>query len=116
MSIFSTIIIFSLLITPSIHANEILTSEESNLIDFSYPSHGCGEKTKKPIKVARFKTFEDVNDYNSAIVDYNIKVASYNKEIKKYKLCINQYIKNGNNDIDIIKSALKKALKNARDK
>ena len=114
MSKFRTIIIFSLLITPSIHANETLTNEESNLIAFSYPSHNCGEKIQKPKKVARLETFEDVDDYNSAIVEYNIKVAIYNKEIKIYKSCINQYITNGNNDIDKIKKVLNKALKEAR--
>lgn len=94
----------------------LLADEKSNLIDFSYPSHDCGEKIKKPKKVAPLKSFEDIDDYNSAIVTYNIKVAEYNEVIKEYKSCINQYIKNGNHDIKTIKESLKSALKEARAK
>jgi len=51
-----------------------------------------------------------------AIAEYNIKVSTYNKKIKIYKLCINQYIKNGNHDINFIRQHLNKALKEARTK
>lgn len=88
----------------------------SNLKEFNYPTHNCGEKIKTPKKVKKFKTYEGVNEYNSAIVEYNIKVSNYNKKIKTYKYCINQYIKNGNSDIDKIKKTLKEALKEARAK
>lgn len=87
---------------------------ESNLEDFTYPPHSCGEKIKKPIKPAKLSEHDDVETYNAAITEYNIKVTDYNKEIKTYKTCINQYIKNGNNDIDIIKKRLHNALKEAR--
>ena len=110
------IINLSLLIISTSLADEISIKENSNLTDFTYPSHSCGEKIKKPGKVARFKTFEDIDDYNAAIVEYNIEVSEYNKEIKTYKSCINQYIKNGNNDISIIKETLNSALKEARAK
>ena len=110
------IITLSFTITSQLLADEMLQGEESNLINFSYPSHNCGAKIKKPQKVARFKSFEDVDDYNSAIVEYNIEVAEYNKDIKKYKSCINQYIKNGNHDINTIKESLNSALKEARAK
>lgn len=89
---------------------------ESNLDDFNYPSHSCGEKVKKPKKPARLSSFKDVDEYNSAIVEYNINVTAYNKEIKSYKSCINQYINNGNHDINIIRKILNTALKEARAK
>ena len=96
----------------------ILTSQslaaESNLDDFTYPSHNCGEKIKKPQKPAALSKHDDVEIYNAAIANYNIEVTNYNKEIKNYKTCINQYIKNGNNDINQIKTMLQKALKEAR--
>jgi hypothetical protein len=116
MTKFLFIISLSLSISIPLHADETSSSEDSNLTDFNYPSHNCGKKIKKPKKVARFKSFEDVNHYNSAIVEYNINVASYNKKIKIYKSCINQYIESGNNDIDVIKKRLNKALKEARSK
>ena len=110
------IITLSFFITSPLLADKILQDEESNLVDFNYPSHDCGEKIKKPKKVTAFKSFEDADDYNSAVVEYNIEVAEYNKDIKKYKSCINQYIKNGNHDINIIKESLNSALKEARAK
>ena len=89
-------------------------SSESNLDNFTYPSHECGEKVKIPNKPARLSTFENADDYNSAIIEYNIQVADYNKNIKNYKSCINQYIQNGNHDINIIRKKLNEALKDAR--
>lgn len=109
-------ITLSLSITSPLLADETLQDEESNLINFSYPLHDCGEKIKKPKKVATIKSFEKVDDYNSAVVQYNIEVSEYNKDIKEYKSCINQYIKNGNHDINIIKESLNSALKEARAK
>ncbi len=87
---------------------------QSNLDNFSYPAHHCGEKIKKPQKPALLSGNIDVEKYNSAIVDYNIEVSKYNKKIKNYKTCINQYIKKGNNDINKIKTMLNNALKEAR--
>ena len=110
------IITLSLSITSSALADKTLQDGDSNLVNFNYPSHTCGAKVKKPKKVARFKSFEDVDDYNSAVIKYNIEVAEYNKEIKIYKSCINKYIKNGNHDIKIIKERLNSALKEARAK
>ena len=91
-------------------------ASESNLDNFTYPSHECGEKIKNPKKPARLSTFEDVDDYNNVIVEYNIQISDYNKKIKSYKSCINQYIQNGNHDINIIRKKLNKALKEARTK
>lgn len=91
-------------------------ANESNLDSFNYPSHNCGHKVKKPKKPARLASFEDVDEYNSAIVRYNIEVTTYNKEIKTYKSCINQYIQNGNHDINSIRKTLNAALKDARAK
>lgn len=59
-------------------------------------------------------SYEDVDDYNTAVVEYNLEVADYNKTIKTYKLYIDQYIQNGNHDINIIRKELNKALKEAR--
>ena len=110
------IITLSLIINSTFLADEKFSATGSNLTNFSYPHHTCGEKIKKPKKVAAFKSFEDIDEYNSAVVEYNIEVAEYNKEIKKYKSCVNQYIKNGNHDIYIIKKSLNSALKEARAK
>ena len=97
-------------------AEDSIESKVSNLTNFSYPPHSCGEKIKRPKKVAQFKTFKDVNNYNSAIVEYNIQAANYNKKINTYKSCINRYIKKGNNDISLIRNTLNRALKDARAK
>ena len=110
------IITLSLIINSTFLADEKYSTKGSNLIDFNYPPHTCGEKIKKPKKVAPFKSFENIDEYNSAVVEYNIEVAEYNKEIKEYKSCINQYIKDGNHDINIIKESLNSALKEARAK
>ena len=91
-------------------------ANESNLDNFNYPSHNCGDKVKKPKKPARTASFEHIDKYNSAIAEYNIKVSTYNKNIKNYKSCINQYIQNGNHDINIIRKKLNAALKKARKK
>ena len=88
----------------------------SNLESFSYPNHHCGNKITKPKTPSKTTNSHEVDDYNNAIIEYNIKVVSYNKEIKIYKKCINQYIKNGNNDIKVIRDTLNKALKEARNK
>ena len=80
---------------------------ESNLDDFKYPSHSCGEKIKKPKKPEKSAAYEDIDEYN-------INVATYNKEINIYKSCINRYINNGNHDINIIRKRLNSALKEAR--
>ena len=109
-------ITLSFSITLPLLANEAQREKESNLVNFNYPSHTCGLKITKPRKVARFKNFDDVDDYNSAVIKYNIEVAEYNKKIKIYKSCINKYIKNGNHDIHIIKESLNSALKEARAK
>jgi len=107
---------FSLtLITHQSWASES-SANKSNLNNFNYPNHSCGKKLKKPKKAARLKSFEEVAAYNMAITEYNIKVSTYNKKIKIYKLCINQYIKNGNHDINFIRQHLNKALKEARTK
>lgn len=105
------IISLSFLLTPlSCFANN------SNLDDFSYPSHECGKKVKKPKKPSRVTEYEDIEEFNTAVIEYNIEVADYNKTIKSYKSCINQYIQNGNHDINIIRNTLNKALKEARTK
>ncbi|MFK5913280.1 MAG: hypothetical protein QM484_02820 [Woeseiaceae bacterium] len=85
----------------------------SNLDDFEYPSHDCGDKTSKPDKPKRIKHYDNISDYNNAIIEYNIDVTHYNDEVKVYKSCINLYIKNGNNDLKIIRHQLNKALKEA---
>lgn len=92
------------------------SGSESNLEDFSYPLHECGKKVKKPKKPSKVTAYEDIEKFNTAIVEYNIEVANYNKTIKTYKSCINQYIQNGNHDINIIRNTLNKALKEARAK
>ena len=77
------ILLISLFFSLPLFADDSVQGEGSNLDNFHYPSHTCGEKINKPKKVARFKSFEDVDEYNSAIVKYNIKVAEYNGKIKE---------------------------------
>ena len=111
MTNFSLIISLSfLLITTSCYAND------SNLDDFIYPTHECGNKIKKPKKPTRVTSYKDVDEYNTAVVNYNLNVSDYNETIKAYKSCINQYIQNGNHDINIIRNELNNALKEARKK
>lgn len=109
MTTLSLIIIMSfLLISTTSFAND------SNLENFTYPSHTCGEKIKKPKKPSPLKSQQDIEEYNNTIIDYNLEVSDYNKTIKNYKACINQYIQNGNHDINIIRKELNNALKEAR--
>ena len=56
----------------------------SNLDYFGYPQHNC----KKPYKPYEFRDQWELDDYKY----------SYNRYIK----CINEYIENGNNDIQRI--------------
>jgi hypothetical protein len=87
---------------------------ESNIENFSYPSHNCKNKPARPEKPKVFSPGEDVEKYNNEISKYNISVSNYNNAIEQYKSCINQYIKNGNNDISTIRQQLNSALKEAR--
>ena len=96
--------------------NETFPNNASNLNNFYYPNHTCGQKSIRPIKPASAASFKDVNEYNTMVADYNLKVSNYNAEIKFYKSCINRYIKNGNHDINIIKQRLDTALEEARAK
>ena len=107
----SLIISLSFIFTPlSCFAND------SNLEDFNYPTHECGNKIKKPKKPTRVTSYKDIEEYNTAVVEYNLEISDYNKIIKTYKSCINQYIQNGNHDVNIIRRELNKALKEARTK
>lgn len=96
-------------------ASETVSEVTSNLQDFNYPSHSCGSKPTKPVKVHKLVKHSDVDAYNIAVAKYNVEVAIYNKGIKEYKNCINSYIKNGNADIEAIRHQLNTALKEARD-
>ena len=105
----------SILITMThVFADNVSQEKPSNLTNFNYPSHTCGDKIKKPKKVTHVRHFEDIDNYNTAIAEYNINVTNYNNRIKVYKSCINQYIKNGNHDISTIKQKLNNALKEAK--
>lgn len=95
-------------------ADESSSEHDSNQSNFSYPDHNCGKKQKKPAKPKRLNSYNDIENYNTAIAQYNIAVTDYNKTIKKYKACINQYIKNGNQDLNRIRKKLNAALKEAR--
>ena len=118
--IFITRLIFLLFLfnQPVLHATEQnkIQSSDSNLINFSYPTHLCGKKPVKPQQPGKRVSFDSIDDYNIAIADYNLHVASYNTTIKSYKSCINLYIKNGNHDINVIRKNLNQALKEARTK
>lgn len=113
--IFTASLLFSLLIAS--HTSFAVDDAEttlSNFTGFSYPNHSCNNKPVKPIEPDKASTYKKVTDYNHAISSYNVKVIEYNKEIENYKSCINQYIKNGNKDINTIKEKLNSALKDAR--
>ena len=112
------LIINSLLLTAFFFSQQSIAEDDiqaaSNINDFSYPSHNCNNKPVKPVKPEEFNASEDVEAYNNMVSEYNVQVSSYNKKIKTYKACINQYIKNGNNDIQTIRKQLNAALKEAR--
>lgn len=103
-------------VSPQSWAEEEFPNNASNLNNFYYPNHTCGQKSRKPIKPASAASFKDVKEYNTIVAEYNLKVSNYNAEIKFYKSCINRYIKNGNHDINIIKQRLDTALEEARSK
>jgi len=113
-----TRLITTLLLTLAALINTSFADEEapsnSNLNDFTYPNHTCKGRPAKPTKPSNLSADNDVERYNQEISKYNINVVDYNKEIKIYKSCINQYIKNGNHDINTIRQHLNNALKEAR--
>ena len=112
-SLITTLSLVLLLLTHQSLATESEPSN-SNINNFTYPSHTCDSKPIKPIKPKKFTSPNNIDKYNNEISKYNINVATYNKKIKTYKSCINQYIKNGNNDIDTVRKKLNSALKEAR--
>ena len=113
--ILSTSLLFSLLIISNTSfAVDDTETTLSNSTGFSYPNHFCNSKPVKPFEPEKESTYKKITDYNNAISSYNVKVIEYNKEIKNYKACINQYIKNGNKDINTIREKLNSALKEAR--
>lgn len=114
-SITATLVLLPVLLSSHCFAEE-KAQPNSNLTNFIYPNHNCKTKPLKPKKPGKLSTHKDIEIYNREISKYNINVANYNKEIKIYKSCINQYIKNGNHDINTIRQRLNKALKKARSK
>lgn len=105
----------SFIMSPNLSwADEVPIQKDSNLTNFTYPTHTCGKKQRKPNKPKRLNYYDNVEDYNAAIAEYNIEVIEYNKTIKIYKSCINQYIKNGNQFLNSIRKKLNVALKEAR--
>ena len=112
--LFFTLLVFTQLVftQPGFAADEAETN--SNIKNFSYPAHHCKSKPVRPVKPENFSPQDDVEKYNNEISRYNIIVSDYNDAIKLYKACINQYIKNGNNDINTIRQQLNAALKEAR--
>jgi len=104
------------LITAQSCASEIKKTTSKPVNFTSYPSHTCKDKPAIPKKPGSASSFENVKIYNMEISKYNLKVETYNREIKIYKTCINQYIKKGNQGINIIRKKLNKALKEARGK
>lgn len=111
----TTLLVMLAALTNTSFADE-KASSNSNLKDFTYPNHTCKGKPEKPTKPRNLSADNDVERYNQEISKYNINVVDYNKEIKIYKSCINQYIKNGNHDINTIRQHLNNALKEARSK
>lgn len=97
-------------------AEQLSETEKSQLSKFQYPSHSCGTKIKHPKIVKQRKNDEMNEQYYRDVAKYNIEVVKYNKEIKSYKSCINQFIKKGNADINVIRRSLVKALNEARAK
>lgn len=105
-----------ILITVQSCASEIKKTTSAHINFTSYPSHSCNFKPAIPIKPGKLSSFNNVETYNLEISKYNLNVETYNREIKNYKTCINLYIKKGNQDINIIRKQLNKALKEARKK
>lgn len=109
----------ALLLTLALPTSTLFAEENppnSNLSNFIYPGHNCKAKPEIPVKPEKPSSHNNVETYNLEISKYNIRVATYNKEIGIYKKCINQYIRNGNNDISIIRQRLNNVLKEARSK
>lgn len=109
----NSLLLALLLIIHQTSADENIESN-SNLENFTYPTHTCNKKPLKPKKPGKLSSQEDVETYNNVISKYNINVANYNKEIKTYKTCINEYIQRGNQDINTIRQQLNFSLEEAR--
>lgn len=86
------IILIALLVTNSFS----FVAGGSNLDYFGYPQHNC----KKPYKPYEFRDQWELDDYKY----------SYNRYIK----CINEYIENGNNDIQRIQEEQQRAVDEAK--
>lgn len=77
----------------------------SNLGYSGYPAHTCIKPTK-PYKPFSFSNQWDVDSYNS-------QVEYYNTQLRRYLYCIDEYIKNANNDIERIREKAKEAINDA---
>lgn len=77
-------------------------SAESNFASYRYPVHSCGSKPVAPVKSpSLFKKWQ--------VQEFNTEVEMYNRWIKKMQQCIAAYIKNANNDINIIQQKTQEA-------
>lgn len=66
-----------------------------------YPSNKC-EAPQRPFEQYYFYNQYDLDSYNRKVTDYNEKLASYQS-------CIETYIKNAEDDIELIQSKIQKA-------
>ena len=74
----------------------------SNLGWSGYPDHSCSE----PFYLGSPPSFTT----QSEVDDWNYKVRDYNSQMKEFSTCINEYIKNGNNDMERIQEGQEGAI------
>lgn len=79
---------------------------QSNLDTTGYPSHQCGEKPSEPIRPANFKS-------EAELAHYNHTVETFNATSDRYFTCVQRYVDNAINDIELIKQSLSATIEAA---
>lgn len=89
----------------SLVANQIVYAQ-SNLAPSGYPSHQCADKPFPPIRPDNFKS-------EAELASYNHSVDIYNAQTEQYFECIQRYVDNAANDIELIKKTLASTIEAA---
>ena len=83
-----------------------VVSAGSNLDPGSYPSHQCGEKPTQPDRPEYFKSEAELETFNRAVETYNIATEGYFQ-------CIQLYVNDAAEDIQLIKRTVSATIEEA---
>ncbi len=78
----------------------------SNLGAGGYPSHQCGKGPTQPIRPENFKSESELETYNEA-------VDAYNTGTEQFFQCIQLYVNNAAEDIQLIKRTISATIEEA---